>query len=267
MLKQRIVTAVVLILLLLAVILLLPQPLTVAVLALLTLAGAWEWAGFLDLRRWFGRAGYVLVTAGAMAGAWWIAEDQVWLDDLLWVTLAWWITAGIMVVRFPFRLPTGAVAICGLLVLVPTWLALARLDLIPPRGPELLLFMLGLVWAADIGAYFTGRAWGRCKLTPAVSPNKTWEGVIGGIAAAGSFAIVGALWFELPIRAFLPLCVAVAAVSVIGDLTVSLFKRRSGIKDSGHLFPGHGGLLDRMDSITAAAPLFLLGLGWLGVDT
>jgi len=267
MLKQRVVTAVVLVLLLLAVILLLPRPLTVAVLSLLALAGAWEWAGFLDLRRWFGRASFVLLTAGVMAGAWWLAAREIWLDDLLWVTLAWWIAAGIMIVRFPFRLPTVAVALCGLLVLVPAWLALARLDLIPARGPELLLFMLGLVWAADIGAYFTGRAWGRIRLAPAVSPNKTWEGVVGGIAAAGVFAVAGTLWFELPVRAFLPLCLAVAAISVVGDLTVSLFKRRSGLKDSGHLFPGHGGLLDRMDSITAAAPLFLLGLDWLGVET
>lgn len=266
MLRQRIVTGVMLVLLLLVVILALPRAWTIALLSLLLLGGAWEWAGFLDLRRWFGRASYVLVVVAAMLFAWWLAAEVVPLEALLWAALAWWMLALAMVLRFPFPMHTVAVAACGILVLVPAWLALARLDLVMPLGRELLLFVLGVIWAADIGAYFTGRALGRLKLAPRVSPNKTWEGVAGGVAAAAAFSLAGAAWFDLPLTAFLPLCVAVAGVSVIGDLTVSMFKRRSGLKDSGHLFPGHGGLLDRMDSITAAAPAFVLGASWLGIE-
>ncbi|MGH8496586.1 MAG: phosphatidate cytidylyltransferase [Gammaproteobacteria bacterium] len=267
MLRQRIVTAVVVILLLLAVILALPRELTIIVLSLLLLGGAWEWAaGFLDLRRWYGRSSYVMVVAAVMLLAWWLAADVTSLEPLLWLALAWWIVATWMVFRFPFPMRNAVVGACGLFVLVPAWLALARLDLVMPRGRELLLFVLALVWAADIGAYFTGRALGRVKLALRVSPNKTWEGVAGGVAAAAAFSLAGAAWFDLPMQVFLPLCVAVAGISVIGDLTVSLFKRRSGLKDSGHLFPGHGGLLDRMDSITAAAPVFVLGVNWLGIE-
>lgn len=268
MLKQRIVTAVVVVLLLLVVILALPRAFGLAVLSLLLLGGAWEWAaGFLDLRRWYGRLSYVIVVGAAMLAAWWLAAEAVPLETLLWLAVAWWVAALLMVLRFPFEMRNAAVGLCGLFVLVPAWLALARLDLVTPLGRELLLFVLALVWAADIGAYAVGRAFGRVKLSPRVSPNKTWEGVAGGIAAAAAFSLAGAAWFDLPAAAFVPLGIAAAGISVVGDLTVSLFKRRSGLKDSGHLFPGHGGLLDRMDSITAAAPVFVLGLSWLGLES
>ncbi|CAN5338964.1 phosphatidate cytidylyltransferase [soil metagenome] len=267
MLRQRILTATLLVLLLMIVILALPRQFTVAVLSLAALGGAWEWAGFLDLRRWFGRLAYVLVVAVAMLFGWWLASDAVPLEALLWTAVLWWMLALAMVARYPFPMSPIIVAVCGILSVVPGWLALARLDLVQPLGRELLLFALGLIWAADIGAYFMGRAFGRLKLAPRVSPNKTWEGVLGGLAAAAIVSLAAAMWFEMPLGRLLPLCIAVAGASVIGDLTVSMFKRRSGLKDSGHLFPGHGGLLDRMDSIVAATPFFVLGIGWLGTRT
>jgi phosphatidate cytidylyltransferase len=103
------------------------------------------------------------------------------------------------------------------------------------------------------------------KLAPRVSPGKTWEGVLGGLASAVLVALVGVHWFDLPLVSFLALCTAVAVVSIIGDLTESMFKRHVGLKDSSKLLPGHGGILDRIDSITAAAPIFALGLMWFGV--
>jgi phosphatidate cytidylyltransferase len=124
-------------------------------------------------------------------------------------------------------------------------------------------YLLLLVGAADIGAFFAGRTFGRLKLAPRVSPAKTWEGVLGGLAAAALVAAAGARLFDLPRVAFLSLCLGVALISVVGDLTESMFKRHAGLKDSGSVFPGHGGVLDRIDSVTAAAPLFLLGLRWL----
>ena len=140
-----------------------------------------------------------------------------------------------------------------------------RIDSRWSRGAEWTLFILALTFAADTGAFFAGRYFGRLRLAPRVSPNKTWEGVIGGMLMALCLAVLGAVWFGVPALSFLPLCLAASAFSVIGDLTESLLKRHVHLKDSGRLFPGHGGVLDRIDSVTAATPVMALGLIWLGV--
>jgi phosphatidate cytidylyltransferase len=126
------------------------------------------------------------------------------------------------------------------------------------------LILLSLVAAADIGAYFTGRRFGRTKLAPQVSPGKTWEGVLGGAVAVSVVALLW-IWMGLFAWRFLVVALAVFAASVVGDLTESLFKRGAGLKDSGSILPGHGGILDRIDSLTAAAPVYVLGLHWIGI--
>jgi len=128
-----------------------------------------------------------------------------------------------------------------------------------------LLFALLIVWAADAGAYFAGKVFGRVKLAPSISPGKTWEGVFGGLLIVAALAVAAAYWTDIRLAVLLPFCLAVAVLSIVGDLTVSMFKRTAGLKDSGTLFPGHGGILDRIDSVAAAAPLFALGVGWLGL--
>jgi phosphatidate cytidylyltransferase len=158
--------------------------------------------------------------------------------------------------------------LCGVPVLVPTFIALARVQLSArslARGPELVLWLLLLVIAADIGAFFAGRSLGRHKLAPRVSPGKTWEGALGGLLAVGLVALAGAVHLSLPVAAGVAFGCAVGIFSVIGDLTESMFKRAAGLKDSGSLLPGHGGILDRIDSLTAAAPLYALGLLGAGV--
>ena len=160
-------------------------------------------------------------------------------------------------------------SLIGLLILVPAWAAAVYL-LSYPRGGLLLVVMVLIVAAADIGAYFSGKTFGKHKMAPAVSPAKTWEGFWGGEASA---ALVGvALWFMLPAQgehitlwAVLFVVLATAVASVLGDLSVSMVKRESGTKDSGSLLPGHGGMLDRLDSLCGAAPVYTLGLvlaGW-----
>ncbi|HEX7373797.1 MAG TPA: phosphatidate cytidylyltransferase, partial [Steroidobacteraceae bacterium] len=158
-----------------------------------------------------------------------------------------------------------AAAVVGFPVLVPAAVGLGRLVLVEPHGRMLLLYLLVLIAAADVGAYFGGRLLGRHKLAPRVSPGKTWEGFVAGMVAAAIAAAAGAMVFDVPLRPWLVLCVLVALVSVVGDLFESMLKRRAGLKDSGNLLPGHGGILDRIDSITAASPTFLLGLYALGV--
>jgi phosphatidate cytidylyltransferase len=158
------------------------------------------------------------------------------------------------------------ILLCGVPVLVPTFVALSRVQVSTrgfARGPEMVLWMLLLVFAADIGAYFAGRSLGRRKLAPRVSPGKTWEGAVGGLVAVALVALVGTLHF--PVAGGVAFGCAVGIFSVIGDLTESMFKRAAGLKDSGTLLPGHGGILDRIDSVTAAAPLYALGLLGAGV--
>ena len=149
--------------------------------------------------------------------------------------------------------------------LVPAWLSLMRLRLDQPNGAQWMLFVLILVWVADIGAYFFGGRYGRLHLAPAVSPGKTWEGVLGGVILATVIAVCGSLWFRIPPVLFVPLCLAGVAFSIVGDLTESLLKRFAGIKDSGSVFPGHGGVMDRINSVTGAAPVLLFGLTAFGV--
>jgi phosphatidate cytidylyltransferase len=143
-------------------------------------------------------------------------------------------------------------------------LGLGRLVLAEPLGRYLLFFLIVLTAAADVGAFFGGRRFGRHKLAPLVSPGKTWEGFAAGMFAAALVAVVSARLWSAALPAWLAVCLLVAMVSVVGDLTESMFKRRAGLKDSGSLLPGHGGVLDRIDSVAAATPIYVLGLGVLG---
>jgi phosphatidate cytidylyltransferase len=262
MLRQRVITALVLAPLVLLVIFAVPDTLTMAVLALLVLAGAWEWSAFPGFTQHSARWGYVVVIAAALAAVWRFGPDRGELDTLIYAALVWWLFAAAWIAGAPGRVNCATAMIAGVLVLVPVWLALVRLH---GHGPQLLLFLLLLVVAADIGAYFAGRRFGRRKLAPNVSPGKTWEGVFGGLIAAALMAGIGVWWFHVHALPFIALCMVVVVASIVGDLTESMFKRHAGLKDSGNILPGHGGVLDRVDSITAAAPVFLVGLERLGL--
>jgi phosphatidate cytidylyltransferase len=265
MLKQRILTAAVLLPLFLIALFLLPNLYwSVVTTALLGLA-AHEWArlaGYLGPGRWIYPA---VLVAGALAVV--AAEHSLLrqpfiysapgrlfygLAAVVWLAIvpAW------LYFRWPVRDPV-LLALTGALVLLPCWHALAWLQLTPIR----LLAVMGVVWTADIAAYFTGRAFGRHKLAPRVSPGKTWEGVGGALAAVVVYW--SALSWAQPdlsrhFVAGLALVVLLAAVGIVGDLFESWMKRLAGLKDSGTLLPGHGGLLDRVDALTSALPLAAL---------
>lgn len=262
MLRQRVVTAVIAVVLILLALFVFPPALTLVLLGVLIVAGGWEWSAFLGAEG-AARSVFPAVLAAAVAAVWWAVPDFVPLIPVLLVSLAFWLVAAVLVVRYPIHVPHWLVWAGGLATLVPAYLALGTLYLGEPRGSQILLFVLAVIWSADIGAYFAGRRFGRVKLAPKVSPGKTWEGVFGGLAAAALVSVAGAWWFGIPLMVLVPLSLAATLLSIVGDLTVSLFKRNAGVKDSGHLFPGHGGVLDRVDSLAAASPLFLLMLNLL----
>jgi phosphatidate cytidylyltransferase len=265
MLRSRILTAVVLGALLVALLLYAHPLLAGVVLGLIVLVGAWEWSGLLQVASVPLRCGYVLLLAGlAVLGQRQLAGTAAFMQ-LMELTLLWWLVALCWVAIAPARVSPLGAALAGLLTLVPAWLALVRIAGTWPRGGQWALFILMVAFAADTGAFFAGRHFGRVRLAPRVSPGKTWEGVIGGMLAVSLLGYGGALWFAQPPRSFVPLCLGAAALSVVGDLTESLLKRRAGLKDSGRFFPGHGGVLDRIDSVTAAAPAMAAGLIWMGV--
>jgi phosphatidate cytidylyltransferase len=258
--KQRIITAVIALLALLLVLFVVPEWAAFAVIVVVMLGGAWEWSAFLSSPSVPVRLAYVATIAALLAAVSFLAVD---VAMILQGAMLWWVVALIWTFFFPTAIPTAVRWLVGALVLVPLYLALILLYSVEPL---ILLFALLIVWAADSGAYFAGKTMGRVKLAPRISPGKTWEGVIGGLVAVVLLTLARSIWVDTDLGVFIPFCLAVACVSIVGDLTVSMFKRTAGLKDSGSLFPGHGGVLDRIDSVAAAAPLFALGLGWAGLQ-
>lgn len=263
MLKQRIITALVLGVLVIGAVIWAPVWIFSILMALVTLYGAWEWSNFCRLNKQ-SRLMYVAVAALLMAVIAAVGLSRM-LDGIMLLAGLFWMLAVLMVLRYPEGLRwSGCVPklVIGMWVLVPAWAALSAIKALPD-GEWLIFLSLFLVWGADTGAYFTGRSMGKRKLMPRVSPGKTLEGVVGGLVTCVVIAMLYAVLRELSLLAavfLIVLAVMTALASVLGDLFESMFKRERGIKDSGTLLPGHGGVLDRIDSITAAAPIFLLGL-------
>ncbi len=247
----------------------LPTPGFALFVGAVVLLGAWEWSVLAGLPGRLRRAAYLSALALAMLLLWRFPDWQVWL---LGIGGLWWILQALLLSRVsriePVEGADARLLPIGLLVLVPPWVALVRLHSTPDAGPASVLFLLLLVWTADIAAYFVGRRWGRTKLAPALSPGKTRAGVYGALVGAFVCGLVFGWYLSFGVAGTLVValvCAVAAAASVVGDLYESLLKRRRGVKDSGQLLPGHGGLLDRIDSMTAAAPVLALGLAALGV--
>ena len=261
MLKQRVLTAVVLVAILLGVMLGLPPLATVCLITVLVLIGAWEWAAFIGKGSLAARAAFTSVIAAALiVSLHFYSLSAQFVRVTMIVAMVWWMVAFLWVCFAPARVNPIAAGVAGLFALVPCWLALVYVTW-TTQSTRWVLFTLALVWAADTGAFFAGRWLGRVPLAPRVSPKKTWEGVLGGILASAVVAWLAAIYvFAVDVGPFVLLCTAVAALSIVGDLTESMLKRAVGLKDSGNVFPGHGGMLDRIDSVTAAAPALVFAL-------
>jgi phosphatidate cytidylyltransferase len=278
MLKQRIITGVILALGFLAAVIFLPLVGLAAVFALIVAMGGWEWSRLAGWGATPLRILYVVVLLSVMAFLYWYcqlasAPNAELVQPFLGLACLWWSIALLWLKSYPASAAMwGNLAmrsIMGLLILAPAWLSAVFL-LSYPRGGLLMVAMIVVVVTADIGAYFSGKAFGKHKLAFKVSPGKTWEGFWGGLFSCLLLAVV--VWSLLPasfehvgLTSVITVFVCTALFSVVGDLVVSMVKRDIGLKDSGNLLPGHGGLMDRLDSICGAAPVFALGLllaGW-----
>ncbi|QLF94813.1 phosphatidate cytidylyltransferase [Pseudomonas sp. ABC1] len=265
MLKQRIITAAILLPLALCGFFLLSGLSFALFIGLVVTLGAWEWARLAGYEAQTVRLGYAALVALALVLLYHVPLLAPWV---MAVSLLWWLAAILLVFGYPgsqrFWGGKGGSLIIGLLVLLPAWQGLLLLKQWSDAGWLILAVML-LVWVADIGAYFSGKALGRRKLAPAVSPGKSWEGLLGGLLASLLLSLVVLIYCGWPtarVLAALLVAAIVVLISVVGDLTESMFKRSAGIKDSSQLLPGHGGVMDRIDSLTAAVPVFVV-LYWL----
>ena len=271
MLRRRVLTAAVLIPPLIAALFLLPSFGIAFLLGIFVFLAAWEWAGLAELHTPWKRIVYAtaLMVAGAAAlvGT---TQSAGALTFVFGATILWWswafaeLLVGDRVRRGIFVSRAGRIG-SGFVVLVPPWIGMYALHAQDVHRPAALLFVLVLVWVADSAAYFVGHRFGRTKLAPTVSPGKTVEGFAGGMAAV---VLVGVSYGTMVWRLesaelvlWVLLTLLTGLFSVLGDLTESRYKRVAGVKDSGHLLPGHGGVLDRIDALAAAVPAFTLG--WL----
>jgi phosphatidate cytidylyltransferase len=279
MLKQRIITALILAPLALFGILFLPLLGFQLMIAAVVTLGAWEWSSMSGITS---TPSKILFAASVFASClmlmYLLPTDMIWYQGQLnslyyWILCAaaiWWTVSLAMTIAYPkfssiWYCSKPLRGVFGLLTLIPTWVAVVSLrtslfDVDPFYGASLIFYVLGIVWAADIGAFFVGVKFGKHKLRPRVSPGKTLEGLMGGIFASSAIIAFAALHYQVdPSRIWLHILTGAltVGVSALGDLNESMFKRCAGIKDSGTLLPGHGGVMDRIDSLTAAFPIFV----------
>lgn len=263
-LKQRVITGIILALVVVLAVLYTPPPVfaTFSLIALVSIGG-WEWSrlvDFVDSRRG-------LFVAALLA----FSLLAYFIDDLRWTAIVigviTWAAILVLLATYEqgtvlYKQNTHILRISAFLVIIPAWVALITLH---QHSPAFVIYLIFLVACADSGAYFSGKKFGKNKLAPELSPGKTREGMFGGFIAAIIWAILGANYFNIASSDwlfFIILSATAALISVSGDLFESLIKREAGQKDSGNILPGHGGILDRVDGLLAALPIFTLGLFW-----
>ena len=283
MTKTRVLAALIMAPLAIGGVLLLPTAWLMLIAAAVFLVALWEWLKLADVEDLLARNILLACNLAVMVALVWgsrSADGSTTLALLQLVSLlgvAWWLLAMLWLLHFDFASDHDTHARvfklgAGTLAVVPAWCAMGVIHATDPNGHQWLLLALFLVWAADTGAYFAGRTFGGKlfggrKLAPRISPNKTIEGLLGGVVLAVAVAVIGAKLIGTDNGALLSvIAVAIVTVlfSVVGDLFESLLKRHINVKDSSNLIPGHGGVLDRVDSVLAALPVFALGKAVLG---
>ncbi len=271
MLLQRIITALILAPLAVLGVLFLPAPAMAIVAGLIFVLGFGEWLMLAGYRGKLPRLLGAVLLSVALAALYlyckpWLAPALLIIGSAWWLLVILWL-CNISLLAAPTRENSALKLLAGLLTVVPAWAAMLWLHEHTHYGIWLLVALL-IVWGADTGAYFAGTRFGKRKLAPRISPGKTWAGVYGALGLSLLVALVAGLLLELPAAALiglLALTLVAVALSIVGDLLESLLKRHAMVKDSGSLFPGHGGLFDRLDSVCALLPVFALGVWALGL--
>jgi phosphatidate cytidylyltransferase len=268
MTKTRVIAALIMAPVAILAILMLPTQWLAAAAAAVFLIGLWEWLKLADVEDTLARTILLVLNLVLMVLIVWADAGSLVLYQIAaLVGIGWWLLALLWLRFFNFGASPSSPAralklLAGTLAIVPAWASLVLIHASGDNGHLWLLTALAVVWAADSGAYFAGRTFGRTKLAPRISPNKTWEGLGGGMVA-GLIVALGFGWLVGIDSGHLVGLVITAVVtvfaSVLGDLYESLIKRHAGAKDSGHIIPGHGGVLDRIDGVLAALPVFALG--------
>ena len=274
MLKYRLISALILIPVVIAALFLLPPGGFAIVTLVVCMLAAWEWGQFSGFTSRTQRVWLAVLCGLLLAVMLFLIPEyhhnihQPVVEGSLWASLIWWVVALVLVLSYPasaafWRHSKALRLIFGIATIVPFFWGMLALrswhyDENHYSGALWLLYVMILVWGADSGAYMIGKLFGKQKLAPKVSPGKTWQGFIGGLVTAAVISWAYGVWANLDVApSILLTCSIIAALaSVLGDLTESMFKREAGIKDSGNLIPGHGGILDRIDSLTAAVPVF-----------
>jgi phosphatidate cytidylyltransferase len=272
MLLQRTLTALLLAPLVILIILFASAGVFAAVATVAFLAALWEWTQLSGLKSASWRMAGLAAGTILFALLWWTRTTAL-TPLMLAAGVAWWLLACIWLRHFAFgAAPTrenlALKLLAGVFVIFPAWVALVSIHERAPHGHGWTLLALLIVWAADIGAYFSGRAFGKRKLAPQISPGKTWAGAYGALVAGVLVTTIGGWLLDVrgtQLLGLALLAVITVSISIVGDLIESLMKRHAQVKDSGTLFPGHGGLMDRMDSVFAALPVFAAGLLLLGL--
>ena len=272
MLKQRVITAIILASVIISVVIFLSTQTLALMLAVIICVAAWEWtvcAGFHAISQ---KIVYVSTIFLSLIVCLIFLEEQ-WILLVIACAFVWWLIAMFLVIHYQINknikpLPRYLKGVVGGIILVPAWLSLILIHT-QPSGVSLTLFLFILVWLADSAAYFSGRKFGVKKLVSNVSPGKSWEGVYGALITSLLFGASYTVYVEMQFIVavyFILLVLLTVSFSILGDLIESMFKRMAGIKDSSNILPGHGGILDRIDSLTSAAPVFFTGL-WVMKQT
>lgn len=266
MLKARIATAAVLIPIVITLIFFANTVWFSAFFALIVAIGAWEWGGLSKLND-KAKYSYVIISLLILFAICWLNNLFVYKSTILTGVL-YWLIAVVLVVFYQKQrnlLPRNSsiLMLVGLLLLIPMWSSLVILKSNAETGPVLIMLLMLLIWGADTAAYFAGKKWGKRKLANHVSPGKTWEGTIAGFVAGVVIAVAYVIVSNKNLGdglIFIGISILTVIGSVFGDLMESIVKREAGQKDSGNILPGHGGVMDRIDSLTAASPIFVFGL-------
>ncbi len=260
-LTLRIITALVLAGVTLISLFVLPDGAAMWLLTGFLVVALWEWGGLAFTQQILGRCAYVLLLLLAAAYLFIDLASSGDPQPIFVLASGWWLLAAFWLVFLGGRSNRIWCALAGVMIILPAFVAAQEL-LSDARGELAFVWVLCLVAATDIGAYFTGKSLGRHKLAPDISRGKTWEGLAGGIIAAVLVGVAGAVQMDKSMLWWGCAALLIALYSAVGDLAVSAFKRHAGLKDSGSILPGHGGILDRIDGLVAALPLFLLVWSW-----